>query len=101
MRPSVASICVLHYNRMNKSYTISGPATLRGQISIQGAKNAAQKILPATIMVPGKHRIENLPDIADTRTHLNILQLLGGKISRKGTLTEVDTTDIKNAEIPQ
>ena len=45
---------------------IKGGKPLHGAISVSGAKNAAVAILPATVLVKGKCRIENLPDISDT-----------------------------------
>ena len=45
---------------------IKGGTPLKGTVRISGAKNAAVAILPATVLVKGKCRIENLPDISDT-----------------------------------
>ncbi len=47
-------------------YVIQGGFPLRGEVTIQGAKNAAQKILPATIVFPGTYVLHNLPRIQDT-----------------------------------
>ena len=47
-------------------YVIQGNSSLRGEVPIQGAKNAAQKILPATLVFPGTYVLNNLPRIQDT-----------------------------------
>ena len=44
-------------------YLIEGGKPLHGTVTISGAKNAAVAILPATLLVNGTCRIENVPDI--------------------------------------
>ena len=45
-------------------YEIHGGQTLNGTVVISGAKNAAVAILPAALLVSGKCRVENVPDIS-------------------------------------
>ena len=61
-------------------YEIHGGRQLNGTVTISGAKNAAVAILPATLLVSGKCRIENVPDISDVRILLDILEGMGAKI---------------------
>ena len=44
-------------------YEIHGGKPLSGTVVISGAKNAAVAIIPAALLVSGKCRIENVPDI--------------------------------------
>ena len=60
---------------------IKGPTPLKGEVNISGAKNAAVAILPATLLINGVCRIENLPNISDVRFYCDILELLGAKIT--------------------
>ena len=53
-------------------YQIRGGKELRGEVEISGAKNAAVAIIPATLLVSGTCRIENLPQISDVFMLLNI-----------------------------
>ena len=64
-------------------YEIIGGTPLSGEVTISGAKNAAVAILPAAILVAGKCRVENVPDISDVRILLDILQDMGAIISRE------------------
>ena len=64
-------------------YVINGGNRLEGTITINGAKNAAVAILPAAILVAGKCRVENVPDISDVRIILEILEDLGAKVERE------------------
>jgi UDP-N-acetylglucosamine 1-carboxyvinyltransferase len=62
-------------------YVIEGGRTLNGEVTISGAKNAAVAILPAAILVSGKCRVENVPDISDVRILLRILEDMGAQIT--------------------
>ena len=76
-------------------YEIHGGNTLSGTVTISGAKNAAVAILPAALLVPGKCRIENVPDISDVRILLDILSGLGAKIEKpEPNVVEIDSSSI-------
>jgi len=59
---------------------ITGGTPLEGQIPISGAKNSAVAIIPATLLVDGPCRIENVPDIQDVKVFIKILENIGAKI---------------------
>ena len=61
-------------------YVINGGRPLEGAVTINGAKNAAVAILPAAILVNGKCRVENVPDISDVRILLDILKDMGAQV---------------------
>ena len=63
-------------------YVINGGKPLEGTITINGAKNAAVAILPAALLVSGKCRVENVPDISDVRILLDILEDMGALVDR-------------------
>ena len=56
---------------------ISGGKPLKGEVTICGAKNAAICIIPATLLVDGWCRIENLPNISDVKKYIDVLKKLG------------------------
>jgi len=60
---------------------IHGRKPLQGEVSISGAKNAAVAVVPAALLIEGKCRIENLPDIKDTRVLEETLTQLGAVVS--------------------
>ena len=80
-------------------YEIHGGTPLRGSVTISGAKNAAVAILPAAILIEGKCRVENVPDISDVRVLLSILQDLGVVVEKLpgGTVT-LDSTHIRSTK---
>lgn len=76
-------------------YEINGGKPLVGEVTISGAKNAAVAILPATLLVSGTCRIENVPDISDVRILLDILEGMGAHIQREaGNTVIIDCTDV-------
>ena len=58
-------------------FKITGGETLRGEVSIGGAKNAVLKLLAATILVKGSTKIYNVPKLTDVEIMLNVISDLG------------------------
>ncbi len=82
-----------------KQYIIHGGKPLSGTVTISGAKNAAVAILPASLLVEGVCRIENVPDISDVRLLLDILRSMGASIRRLSPNTlEIDCTHARDSE---
>ena len=80
-------------------YEINGGKPLSGTVTISGAKNAAVAILPAALLVKGKCRIENVPDISDVRGILNIMHKMGADItSPERNVVEIDCSNMEYTE---
>ena len=80
-------------------YEIHGGKPLEGSVTISGAKNAAVAILPAALLVKGKCRVENVPDISDVRILLDILKDMGAEVTREESGTVVlDCTNIQSTD---
>ena len=77
-------------------YEINGGKTLEGTVTISGAKNAAVAILPAALLVSGKCRVENVPDISDVRILLDILEGMGVKLAYpEPHVVELDSSEVQ------
>ena len=80
-------------------YEINGGNPLNGTVTISGAKNAAVAILPAALLVNGKCRIENVPNISDVRIILSILGGMGAIITNPDpNVVEIDCSNIHCTE---
>jgi UDP-N-acetylglucosamine 1-carboxyvinyltransferase len=78
-------------------YLIRGGKPLFGEVEISGAKNAAVAIIPASLLVEGVCRIENIPQISDVTLCLKILEELGAGIRFLNPHTvEIDSTHIRS-----
>lgn len=80
---------------------ITGPTPLKGEVHINGAKNAAVAILPATLLIDGICTIENLPNISDVKISCQILEQLGAKITwNTPNEITIDTRNITTTKAP-
>ena len=59
---------------------VFGANKLKGQIKISGSKNASLPILAATLLANDKIFLNNLPNVKDIETMINLLRSLGSKI---------------------
>ncbi|MDG1848196.1 MAG: UDP-N-acetylglucosamine 1-carboxyvinyltransferase [Candidatus Marinimicrobia bacterium] len=79
---------------------INGGKTLSGEVKISGAKNAVLPIMSATLMCQGKFTIHNVPDLRDTRTMMQLLEITGAKTSFNNGSVTIDSTGVNNPEAP-
>jgi UDP-N-acetylglucosamine 1-carboxyvinyltransferase len=79
---------------------VRGGRRLQGSIAASGSKNAALPIITATILAPGCHRLENVPELRDVATVGRLLETLGARVSRDGGVLDIDTTGIQSVEAP-
>ena len=79
-----------------EKYVIHGGKPLNGEVEVSGAKNAAVAIIPATLMVNGVCRLENIPQISDADMLMTILEHLGAKVRVVNPSTvDIDCTDVR------
>lgn len=79
---------------------IYGGKCLDGQTKIQGSKNASLPVLAATLLIKGTCEIENCPEISDVYHMLRLLESLGCKVIREGTLVRVNTEQVSECDMP-
>lgn len=73
---------------------ITGPTTLKGEIDIAGAKNAALPLLTLTLLAQNPVTIDNLPEVVDIKTLLKLLGNLGADFDFKDHRLVIDTSKI-------
>jgi len=78
------------------SFVIVGGRRLSGEITVAGNKNAALKLLAATLLTDEAVTLENVPEIRDVMTMQTALADLGTSVTReaRGKL-RLQTTDLK------
>jgi UDP-N-acetylglucosamine 1-carboxyvinyltransferase len=72
------------------SIEVIGGEQLKGEIKIQGSKNAALPVIAATILNKGITILKNCPKILDVFHMIKILEELGCKTSWDGNTLMVD-----------
>ncbi|MDX1535282.1 MAG: UDP-N-acetylglucosamine 1-carboxyvinyltransferase [Candidatus Spechtbacterales bacterium] len=81
---------------MSDSFHIQGGNLLRGEINVQGSKNAATKLIAATLLTNKKCKLTNIPQLKDVEVMLEILKEMGsiveyGKTKNTVYITNKDT----------
>lgn len=60
---------------------IEGTNHLSGNVAISGAKNAALPLIVSSILVKNEVKINNVPNVADIKTLISLLENLGAKVN--------------------
>ena len=68
----------------------NGP--LRGTVRVAGAKNSVLKLMAASLLAPGTHRITNVPRILDVDIMGDLLRALGAEVRAGATDDEITIT---------
>ena len=78
-----------------EKFVVQGGASLRGEVTIGGAKNAVVAIIPATVLAKDRCVIENIPNISDVTNLFHILEGMGATVRiLNKTTVEIDTTHL-------
>ncbi len=75
---------------------IQGQQKLSGSVMISGAKNAALPLLTLTLLSNRPIEIENIPEVADVKTLLQLLKNLGATFTCKNNVALVDSTTVNS-----
>ena len=80
--------------------TIHGTAPLRGEVTVQRAKNSVLPLLAAALLHRGSCRIEDCPRLSDVGAARDIMEHLGCRVHWEGRDLVVDATQVTRADIP-
>ncbi|MEL7522364.1 MAG: UDP-N-acetylglucosamine 1-carboxyvinyltransferase, partial [Cyanobacteria bacterium J06553_1] len=79
---------------------IWGGEPLSGHIPVSGAKNSALVVLGGTLLCSQTCRIRNIPDLMDIGRMTNVLEALGLKVTRDGSMLDVDGSHVSHSKAP-
>ena len=79
---------------------VEGGRSLKGQVRISGAKNAALPILVSSLLTEGSSIYSNVPDLKDVESIKLLLCNLGARAEAHGDTVQVDTGRILSYEAP-
>ncbi len=79
---------------------VEGGRSLKGQVRISGAKNAALPILVSSLLTEGSSTYSNVPDLKDVESIKLLLSNLGARAETHGDTVHVDTGRILSYEAP-
>ncbi len=81
-------------------FVIKGPCRLEGRVAVSGAKNAMLPLMAASMLTGGTCTLENVPDLRDTRTMMELLAGFGVVSTFSGGVLTIDTSRISSFEAP-
>lgn len=79
---------------------VNGGRRLKGEINVEGSKNAVLPILAAALLNSGINVIKNCPRLKDVEIALKILSKLGCKVKIENGTAIIDSSVISCTEIP-
>lgn len=80
--------------------TIHGTAPLRGEVTVQRAKNSVLPLLAAALLHRGNCRIEACPQLSDVAAARDIMEHLGCRVHWESGDLVVDAAKVDRADIP-
>ena len=82
-------------------YLVEGGVPLRGEVPLQGAKNAALPLIAASLLTEEDLILENVPRLEDTLDLGRFLKLLGVSIRREGERLTLSSRSLSTTMIPE
>ncbi len=80
-------------------FVVEGGRPLKGTVRLAGAKNAATKMLVASLLTDEECVLENFPEIGDTGVVLELCRILGSDISAEGSVVKIKTPEITRTKV--
>ena len=81
-------------------FFVEGGNRLHGEVKVSGAKNAALKMIAASLLAPGRTTLRNVPHIRDVETMLAVLSGLGAESDFDGNTLSIDAGDVHSYTAP-
>ncbi|EAH8137041.1 UDP-N-acetylglucosamine 1-carboxyvinyltransferase [Campylobacter jejuni] len=73
---------------------IEGANHLSGNVTISGAKNAALPLIVSSILAKNEVKINNVPNVADIKTLISLLENLGAKVNFQNNSALLNTNTL-------
>ncbi|ECL9135794.1 TPA: UDP-N-acetylglucosamine 1-carboxyvinyltransferase [Campylobacter jejuni] len=73
---------------------IEGTNHLSGNVTISGAKNAALPLIVSSILAKNEVKINNVPNVADIKTLISLLENLGAKVNFQNNSAFLNTNTL-------
>ena len=83
-----------------KKLIINGGRTLKGEVTVSGAKNSTVALIPASILADSPVILEGVPDIQDVHSLLEILNEMNVKTDFDGNILTIDPREMVSIPMP-
>ena len=83
-----------------KKIVIHGGRPLKGEVTINGAKNSVVALIPAVILADDIVTLDGVPDISDVDSLIDIMIAMGASVTRSEDSLRIDPRGIQNVPMP-
>ncbi|MFI3083162.1 UDP-N-acetylglucosamine 1-carboxyvinyltransferase [Streptococcus sp. 2022WUSS135] len=83
-----------------RKIVINGGKTLKGSVTVSGAKNSVVALIPAIILADGIVTLDGVPAISDVDSLVDIMKTMGATVKRDGETLEIDPRGVKDMPMP-
>ena len=83
-----------------KKIVINGGRPLKGEVTINGAKNSVVALIPAVILADDIVTLDGVPDISDVDSLIDIMIAMGASVTRSEDSLTIDPRGIQNVPMP-
>ena len=83
-----------------RKIVINGGLSLKGKVTVSGAKNSVVALIPAIILADGVVTLDGVPAISDVDSLIDIMETMGATIKRDGETLEIDPRGVKDMPMP-
>lgn len=83
-----------------KKIVIHGGRPLKGEVTINGAKNSVVALIPAVILADDIVTLDGVPDISDVDSLIDIMIAMGASVTRSEDSLTIDPRGIRNVPMP-
>ncbi|WP_060975868.1 UDP-N-acetylglucosamine 1-carboxyvinyltransferase [Streptococcus sp. CCH8-C6] len=83
-----------------KKIVIHGGRPLKGEVTINGAKNSVVALIPAVILADDIVTLDGVPDISDVDSLIDIMIAMGASVTSSEDSLTIDPRGIQNVPMP-
>jgi len=84
-----------------KYIEIEGGHPIRGELAVQGSKNAALPMMAAALLTSQPVVLERCPQIEDVQVMCELLRYVGAEVTWQGERVRIHARRIQNTQLPQ
>ncbi len=86
---------------MSDKFLIKGGVSLTGETEVRGSKNAATKMMVASLLTEEPCILENIPRSEDTEITKELCEKIGSRVTLDNHTCRIESPEIKNSLVPE
>lgn len=83
-----------------RKIVINGGRSLKGRVTVSGAKNSVVALIPAIILADEPVTLDGVPSISDVDSLIDIMETMGASVVREGETLTIDPRGVQDMPMP-